>query len=90
MNFLFDANIYKFRELTIGLLATIIFISYRGNMRWSASIPFAGLFPPSENQFPPNEIQFPIAEIQFPLTENQFPPTENQFPLTENKISYHI
>ena len=42
----------------------------------STSIPFAGLFPPSENQFPLTEIQFPLTEIQFPLTEN--------------KISYHV
>ena len=54
------------------------------------TIPFAGLFPPSENQFPPNEIQFPLTEIWFPLTENQFPFTEIQFPLTESKISYHV
>ena len=47
------------------------------------TIPFAGLFPPSENQFPPNG-------IQFPLTENQFPLTENHFPLTENIIPYHV
>ena len=42
-----------------------------------ASIPFAGLFPPSENQFPPNENQFPPNENQFPPNENQFPPNEN-------------
>ena len=34
-----------------------------------STIPFAGLFPPSENQFPPTEIQFPLTEIQFPLSE---------------------
>ena len=54
------------------------------------SIPFAGLFPPSEIQFPLTENQFPLTEIQFPLTENQFPLTEIQFPLTENKISYNL
>ena len=40
------------------------------------TIPFAGLFPPNENQFPLTEIQFPRTEIQFPPTEIQFPPTE--------------
>ena len=46
------------------------------------TIPFAGLFPPSEIQFPPNEIQFPPNEIQFPPNEIQFPPNEIQFPPT--------
>ena len=59
------------------------------------SIPFACLFPPSENQFPLTEIQFPLTEIQFPLTEIQFPLTEIQFPLTEfqfppTEIQFHL
>ena len=58
-------------------------VSQKAVVPYWNSIPFAGLFPPSENQFPQNEIQFPLTEIQFPLTENRFPLTENQFPLTE-------
>ena len=60
------------------------------------TIPFAGLFPPNENQFPLTEIQFLLTEnqflltlIQFPLTEIQFPPTESQFPIIEIQFTHN-